>query len=250
MSSEQAILDAFRRDGVVHLNGYLGAAEIDELSSNFDRYIAEIVPKLPPADAFYEVNGTERALKQMQRITDHDPYFDELRRRPKFVGLAELLLEGPVRSEGVEWFNKPARIGKPTPPHQDGYYFCLEPNEAVTIWIALEDVDEQNGCVRYATGSHRQGIRQHGRSEVLGFSQTVRDFGPADRAREFIGVVQRGDALVHHSCTIHWAEANQSNRSRRAAGLVYYAQRARRDEAAFARYMQSSRNQQQALGAI
>ena len=242
--------EPFRRDGVVHLPGFLSRAEIDELDSNLARYIKDVVPTLPPTDAFYEVVGDRRALKQMQRIADHDAYFDEFRRRPKYVQLAELLLDGPVRSEGVEWFNKPAGIGKPTPPHQDGFYFCLKPDEAVTIWIALDDVDEENGCVRYLRGSHREGIRPHGRSAVLGFSQTILGFGAPDKSREFIGIVRRGDALVHHSATIHWADANRSIRERRAFGLVYYSERAQRDQAAFARYLESSRGQQRALGAV
>ncbi len=250
MLDQDRVLDEFRRDGVVRLPSFLDSDEIDELAANFARYIAEAVPTLPPSDAFYEVEGERRALKQMQRITDHDAYFDELRSRPKYAELAELVLETPVRSEGVEWFNKPAEFGRATPPHQDGFYFCLKPDEALTIWIALDDVDEQNGCVRYARGSHRAGIRPHGRSAVLGFSQTILDFGPSDKSREFIGVVRRGDALVHHSSTIHWADANRSNRLRRACGLVYYSQRAERDEASFARYLESSRSQQQALGAV
>ena len=250
MLDRKRVFDEFRRDGVVRLARFLDAAEINELDANLTRYITEIVPKLPAANAFYEVDGDRRELKQMQRLTDHDSYFDQLRHQPKFVGLAELLLGGPVRSEGVEWFNKPAGLSKPTPPHQDGFYFCLKPDEAVTVWIALDDVDEENGCVRYVRGSYLEGVRPHGRSAVLGFSQTILDFGPPVKAREFVGIVKRGDVLVHHSSTIHWAEANKSSRSRRAAGLVYYSQRAQRDEAAFARYLESSRSQQRALGAI
>ena len=48
-----------------------------------------------------------------------------------FTGIAGLLLGQPVASQGVEWFNKPAGSGKSTPPHQDGFYFCLVPDEAV-----------------------------------------------------------------------------------------------------------------------
>lgn len=250
MSRHQDLLDRFRRDGVVHLQGFLDPDEIDELEANVNRYVAEVVPGLPGADAFYETAGQRRELKQMQRLTEHDPWFDAFRARPKYVELAELLLEGPVRSEGMEWFNKPAGLNKPTPPHQDGYYFCLKPDEAVTIWIALEPVDEANGCVRYVKGSHREGIRPHGRSAVLGFSQTILDFQRPEASREFAGIVKRGDALVHHSATIHWADANLSPRSRRAVALVFYSQRAQRDQEAFARYLASSRSQQRALGAV
>jgi phytanoyl-CoA hydroxylase len=250
MRELESIRKRFDSDGVVHVPGFLSLEQVGELDHHLQRYIAEIVPDLPAADAFYEVAGEQRALKQLQRLSDHDSYFNALRQRNEYVDLAEQLLDGPVRLQGVEWFNKPARIGKPTPPHQDGFYFCLRPDEALTIWIALDDVDEENGCVRYLPGSHRKGIRPHGRSEVLGFSQAILDFDPRTASPAFLGIVHRGDALVHHSSTIHWATGNGSGRERRALAMVFYSERAQRDEEAFARYLESSRSQQRALGAL
>ena len=43
--------------------------------------------------------------------------------------------------------------------------------------MALEDVDDENGCIHYVKGSHKHEYRPHGRSEILGFSQGVTDFG-------------------------------------------------------------------------
>ena len=34
-------------------------------------------------------------------------------------------------------------------------------DEVITAWIALDDVDEENGCLRYINGSHRGGILPH-----------------------------------------------------------------------------------------
>lgn len=75
----------------------------------------------------------------------------------RFEKLASILLHDEVIGKNIQYFNKPPKIGKPTPAHQDGYYFMLEPNEAVTMWMALEPVDEENGCVRYVKGSHKKG---------------------------------------------------------------------------------------------
>lgn len=249
-SDRTSLCEQFLRDGYLHLPGFLDRASIDRLAADFDRYIAEIVPSLPPADAFYETDGARRELKQLQRIGEHDARLGALSERAEIIALAELLLDGPVRSMGVEWFNKPPGLNRPTPPHQDGYYFCLKPDAAITVWIALDDVDEENGCLRYVTGSHRQPIREHGRSSVLGFSQTILDFGPDDLAREYVGRLKRGDALVHHSGTIHWAEANGSSRHRRSAAVVFQAAAAVRDEVAWQRYLTSSKSQQKELGAI
>jgi phytanoyl-CoA hydroxylase len=131
----------------------------------------------------------------------------------------------------MQYFNKPPRIGQPTPAHQDGYYFMLEPNEAVTMWLALEPVDEENGCVRYVRGSHKHGLRPHGRTQVLGFSQGMTDFGTADDLRnEVFFPCQPGDLLVHHALTIHRADGNPSeHRTRKALGFIYYARHAQED---------------------
>lgn len=239
---------AFARDGHVCVPAFLAGPELEELQSNLERYIREIVPGLPSSEAFFEESGRLETLKQLQNMQTHDAFFDELCSRPAVVQLAEALLGEHVVSQGAEYFCKPPRIGKPTPPHQDGYYFCLEPNHAVTLWIALDRVDEENGCLRYVTGSHRHGIRPHGASAVLGFSQGVTDFGPADQAQEHCYTLEPGDAIAHHSVTIHRADANTSNRPRRALGLVYYAASARRDEAAFSRYLDAVKRQHEQLG--
>ncbi|MGE5877203.1 phytanoyl-CoA dioxygenase family protein, partial [Klebsiella quasipneumoniae] len=79
-------------------------------------------------------------LKQMQDMEKYDSYFKTLAVESKYKHLAKALLGEDVICKTVEYFNKPPRIGKPTPPHQDGYYFMLKPQQAVTMWRALEKV--------------------------------------------------------------------------------------------------------------
>ena len=75
------------------------------------------------------------------------------------------------------------------------------------MWMALETVDEENGCVRYVKGSHKLGMREHGRTQTLGFSQGITDFGTdEDLLHEVYFPTQAGDLLVHHSLTIHRAD--------------------------------------------
>jgi phytanoyl-CoA hydroxylase len=149
----------------------------------------------------------------------------------------------------VEYFNKPAGIGKQTPPHQDGYYFTLIPSEALTLWLALDEVNEENGCVRYVPGSHKKGMRPHNVSNVLGFSQGIADWSPQDQAHEVKAMARPGDLLAHHCNTIHRADANCSERARRAVAIVYYAAQAIPDLEAKARYMESSTKQRAVLQA-
>lgn len=226
----------FDQDGFVAIPGFLREAELAEVKNELDRYIKQRVPEIPRATVYYENRSDPSTLKQMAQIGTHDSYFASLIRRPKWTGLAEALLGDSVVPQNVEWFNKPPQIGKPTPPHQDGYYFMLEPNEALTMWLALDPVDESNGCVRYVAGSHRKGLRAHARTSVLGFSQGITKFGPEDRSAEVPMLAQPGDLLVHHSLTVHRAGGNPTERHRRSLGLIYYAQRARPDVERVAAY--------------
>jgi phytanoyl-CoA hydroxylase len=101
----------------------------------------------------------------------------------------------------------------------------------VTMWLAMDHVNEENGCVRYVRGSHKRGVRPHGASGTLGFSQTMLDFPNADdKENEVYFTLKPGDLLVHHALTIHWADGNQSpDRTRKALGFIYFSQRAKRN---------------------
>ena len=93
----------------------------------------------------------------------YDEWFNQFFFSERFIKLAELLMGTSIVGKNLQWFNKPPGAGQPTPPHQDGYYFMLEPNEAVTMWLALDEVTEENGCVRYCRGSHQRGLRRGSR---------------------------------------------------------------------------------------
>ncbi|MFI5357180.1 MAG: phytanoyl-CoA dioxygenase family protein [Opitutales bacterium] len=199
---------AFNLNGFVVLPNFFAGDELAEICHRVSRYLREIAPTRPDTEIFYERKGDPSTLKQMSDLNVHDPFFAELV-QGRCAQLAEIVLGGPVLFKNVQYFNKPPGIGLPTPPHQDGYYFKLQPNHAVTFWLALEEVDHENGCVRYVQGSHRLGLRAHGRSGVLGFSQGMLDFGqPHDLANLVTCPAAPGDLLAHHSLTIHRADGN------------------------------------------
>jgi phytanoyl-CoA hydroxylase len=180
---------------------------------------------------------------------DLDPYFRAYVLHPTWRALARTLLGEETEVQAPEWFNKPPGQEAPTPPHQDNYYFNLKPPSVLTIWLALDPVDSDNGCLRYVPGSHRLGLRPHGRSNVLGFSQGITDYGPDDQAREVQIHLQPGDAVVHHGEMIHRAEPNRSrNRQRRAFAMVCRGVSCRRDDEGYARYEAALKTQHQQLG--
>jgi phytanoyl-CoA hydroxylase len=239
---------ALNRDGFVVVRQLLPAAELAELQRELERYIGEVAPKLGSDCAFYDNPQRLATLKQLHHL-EQDAYFSAYREHPTWTALARALVGEEVNPLAPEWFNKPPGTGHITPPHQDNYYFCLAPPRVVTIWMALDAVDDENGCLRYVAGSHQRGIRPHGRSQVLGFSQGILDYTDEDRASEVPIHLQPGDVVAHHGNTIHRADANRSPaRHRRAFAIVFRGASCQRDEAAFARYQAALQQQREQLG--
>ena len=230
VSSARARDDAFGEDGFVHMSGFFSPRQIAEVLANIDRYIREVVPAAPATDVFYEDKARPETLKQLIRLHARDAFFRRLLEEGSLREAAARLLGEAVRPINQQVFIKPpGGDSRPTPPHQDGFYFHLEPCIAATLWLALDDVDAENGCLRYVRGSHRRGVRPHRRTTTLGFSQGVSDFGtPEDVANEVACTARAGDLVAHHAMTIHRADANRApDRPRRALGLIYYGVSAR-----------------------
>lgn len=250
----QHLSDDFERDGLVSIAAFLDQSEVADTQHNLKRFIADVVPTMPDTEVYCEVPGDRSTLKQLQKMGDHDPWFGDLigGKDSKFAALAEMLLGESVRPVNLQYFNKPAGVGQPTPPHQDGFYFHLKPSNAITMWLALEDVTPEQGCVNYVRGSHHYGMRWHGRTETLGFSQGIMDFGAPndiDNAESF--PCQAGHLLAHHSLTVHWADGNVSpNRSRQALGLVYFAESCRVNEQTKAAYQRQLDDELKRVGKV
>ena len=112
-------------------------------------------------------------------------------------------------------FMKPPRFGSPKPYHQDNAYFLCSPaDQVITAWIALDDVEESNGCLRYIDGSHRGAILPH----VPLPGEPHNQAPPAhliDLAKESLAPVGLGGVVFHHSQTLHTSHRNDSERWRR-----------------------------------
>lgn len=226
-SDERAVLrNDFRCNGYAVARGFMGCDEVADINRNIDALI-ERLPELDEQTAFYEVTGDPKTIMRLQYFGRYDQDLQDLYESNRLCGLAAHLLDDEAVPTNLQWFAKPPRVGKVTPPHQDGFYYKLEPSEALTFWIALDPVDEENGCIRYLPGSHLRGFRPHAMSNVMGFSSGVTDYGDTDRASEHAIVASPGDLVIHHCMTVHRADSNPSDRWRRALGLVYYASRAR-----------------------
>jgi phytanoyl-CoA hydroxylase len=223
----------FERDGFVVVSRFFDDGTIGGIEQAALRYVAAIVPGLPPGRVFREGAGT--AIKSMSAMDKEDPFFASLKHHPRFVALAEELLgTSDIVAENMQYFGKAPREGSAAPWHQDNGFQNYTPPEACMFWLALDDVTVENGCVRFARGSHTLGLQPHRPSGVLGFSMGAEPPDPV-RFPEFKCVMPRGSLSVHHCNTFHRSGPNATDHPRRSIAINYRSARAAADMDARAR---------------
>ena len=97
--------------------------------------------------------------------------------------------------------------------HQDSGYGQLEPLSDLTIWIALDDTDESNGCLFILPESHKYGLQPHDARGALR-STEVAEAGVAIP-------MHQGDALLFNGHLLHRSPSNNTSKSRNALYLRY-----------------------------
>ncbi len=220
----------FDADGFLKIGSLLSSAELSATENELERYVREIAPSLPLTDIVWEkqiMPDGSRRVRNLWRMEHYSPYFEELAHAPELLRLASELVNGEAVASAVELFAKPARVGSVVPHHQDNAYFTLVPPDCFTCWIALDASTQENGCIYYARGSHREPVLPHKASGVAGNSMMADEI--PRKLDEVPGILARGDAMLHHCLTLHRSEPNRSEHPRRGLLVVYRGAQCRTD---------------------
>jgi ectoine hydroxylase-related dioxygenase (phytanoyl-CoA dioxygenase family) len=139
-----------------------------------------------------------------------------------FAAVAAQLLGVPsVRLYHDQALFKPPGADR-TPWHQDRYYWPLDTDRTITMWLPLVDVDEQMGPMIFASGSHRA----EALGDLLISSHTDQRLSSLIAQRGWpvwSEPVRAGDATFHAGGTLHSAGANRSDRVREILTVIYFA---------------------------
>jgi non-heme Fe2+,alpha-ketoglutarate-dependent halogenase len=196
--------------------GYLAGIEIVE-----DREAARYRRLF---DALEAQEGRDKArIGLLDRHFDQ-PFIRELATRPEILDAVESLIGPHILLLATHFFCKYGQEEKFVAWHQDATYWGLQPPRTVTAWYAVDDSDRENGCMRVIPGTHRDGIREHGKSDTAGNLLSINQEVPVtleeeDRAVDLI--LRAGEISLHDGLLIHGSLPNRSTRRRCGLTLRY-----------------------------
>ena len=167
-----------------------------------------------------DVDVAEEML-QIMEMWRFDEEFRKLLYHKPLLDIAESLIGTDIQLFHDQALYKPAYHGGEVHWHQDNGYWRCEPADLVSIWIALDDADEENGCMNVIPGSHLEGLAAHGRAVSTKGNLPALLQVEADARRAVPVPVAAGHAMVHHCMTLHQTHPNRSPRDRRAMVIHY-----------------------------
>jgi ectoine hydroxylase-related dioxygenase (phytanoyl-CoA dioxygenase family) len=161
---------------------------------------------------------------QIVNIWEASPAFERLLYlKPVVEAIAQLTHHGEIQIWHDQIQYKPPRHGGINNWHQDAPYWpVLKPETPVSAWIALDDVDESNGCMWMVPGSHKWGnhIKELESNPTDEFFNLAKNFPDRD-VMLTPWPVRKGEVSFHHSMTWHGSHANKSDGPRRAIALHF-----------------------------
>lgn len=207
LSPEQ--VEAYNRDGFVRRVRIFEPSEITDIRNYFDRLL----------EATLAAGGDAYSISTAH--LKHGRVYDILTDRRIVECVCDLLGEDVI-GWGSHFFCKLPGDGKQVSWHQDASYWPLSHTRTVTVWLAIDDADLENGCMQVLPGSHLCGHLEYEHSDpsegnVL--DQTVPD---VERFGQPVPVeLQAGEISLHSDLLLHGSEANRSSRRRCGLTLRY-----------------------------
>ena len=143
------------------------------------------------------------------------PVFDQVCHNFKILDAVESIIGKDILVGGTTLFIKDPDSKGFVSWHQDAKYIGFEPYNWVTAWLAITDANENNGCMRMWSGSHKEKIKEHkdtfDENNLLTRGQTVQNI-PLENITP--NILKAGQLSLHHPMIVHGSGPNKSNTRR------------------------------------
>jgi phytanoyl-CoA hydroxylase len=153
----QEQIDFYQENGFLVIHDFLDPGELEQWRTAVDEAVRQ--------------RGNQRILHQTNKIKEDSYYNNVFVQRVNLwqdnPGIRELILDGRLGKlaatlagvDGVRVWHDQALIkqpwANPTGWHLDNPYWSWYSRDAISIWVALDDVTLQNGCLYFLPGSHK-----------------------------------------------------------------------------------------------
>ena len=204
-------INTFNEQGYLKPFRVYSDAEIGVIRDEFDGMIEQVMAR---GDHNYSIISAHLKSRMVHDIINE----------PRIVAYISDLLGDDVVGWGAHFFCKLPGDGKVVNWHQDASFWPLSPSKTVTAWLAIDDADTGNACMRFVAGSHHYGhltyhMSEEAENNVL--NQTVKNIGMYGTEVDI--ELKAGEISLHSDLLLHGSGLNTSDRRRCGLTLRFCA---------------------------
>ena len=230
----QGFLEEFREQGFVVAAGLapLGVLEVlqrlasGHLAEDLAPIEFEVDVQYPGAPKGHDAPGASTARRLLQAYSRDQAFrqwatSDAIKTRLQTLLECDDVLLSQCHHNCV--MTKQPGFSSATLWHQDNRYWSFDQENLVSVWLALTDEDEHNGCLSVIPGSHRMAISPERFDSAL----FLRADAPANiqMIEESVAVPLRaGDVLFFHSRLFHAAGRNETGETKLSLVYTYHSE--------------------------
>ncbi|GLV55340.1 hypothetical protein KDH_21870 [Dictyobacter sp. S3.2.2.5] len=171
--------------------------------------------KFARLQAIFEEHLAHKGSKLSDELdTPHfrDPRLLDFLLSDEVLDLVEPIIGPDIFLWSSHFICKDPYTGRPTPWHEDSSYWEGRVNnyeKIITVWLALDRSNDENGCMRVIPGSHNNGFSEYEKvdSATNTFGSQIKNL---DDSRAVSFVLEPGECSLHDSRIMHGANANTS----------------------------------------
>ncbi len=166
-----------------------------------------------------------KELDKSGRYNAHliSPLLDEVTHDTTILDAVESIIGKNILVCGTTLFIKNSNEKGFVSYHQDAKYIGLKPYNWVTAWVAITDSNENNGCMKVWSGSHKDKLKDHDEmfdeGNLLTRGQTINNV-PVNKTVSLI--LKAGQMSLHHPTVVHGSNLNKSNDRRIGFAIQSY----------------------------
>jgi len=158
----------------------------------------------------YTINCKHEFLKTLYDLCLH----------PKILAVVRDLLGEEFLAWGTHYFSKESGDAKQVAWHQDASYWPLTPSRTITVWLAIDDVDEENSAMQVIPGTHLKGHLPW--KEVKSPAVLDQELTDVEKLGDPVSAcLKAGQFSVHTDMTAHGSQPNFSDRRRCGLTIRY-----------------------------
>lgn len=214
-------MNHFQNDGYLLIESFLSKEEVAWVKADIER-VCEKNRNLQSDENGFNLEKADDSrsldpnapilkpglLRKIQGAVFQVPAVKDVFASKKMLDCMEDLMGPNLYYHSSKVMFKAANGGAAKPWHQDAAYWKNYDPKQITVWIALDDASEENGCVWAIPGSHKLGLIPHVHQELQVEESRI------DLKKTVPVPVKPGGLLIFHSLVLHMSKKNTSDKNR------------------------------------